>query len=95
MVDHISKPIDATNLFNILAKWSPKQTKDDASGDEQPTQISAKVKSSSPKERLPKTADGFNFAAAQKRLGLYEAFFLELLDDFNDKFAVYINSLPL
>jgi two-component system sensor histidine kinase/response regulator len=46
MVDHISKPIDATNLFNTLAKWSPKQTKDDASGDEQPTQTSAKIKSS-------------------------------------------------
>jgi two-component system, sensor histidine kinase and response regulator len=95
MVDHISKPIDATNLFNTLAKWSPKQPKDGASGDEQPTQTSAKAKPSSPKERLPKTADGFNFAAAKKRLGLDEAFFLKLLNDFNDKYADFDEQLAV
>lgn len=93
MVDHISKPIDATNLFNTLAKWSPKQPKDDASSDEQPTQTIVKSKPSSPAEHLPKTADGFNFADAKKRLGLDEAFFLKLLNDFNDKYADFDEQL--
>lgn len=93
MVDHISKPIDATNLFNTLAKWSPNQPADENSGTEQPTPTTAKSEPSSSKEQLPKTADGFNFAAAKKRLGLDETFFLKLLNDFNDKYADFSEQL--
>jgi len=93
MVDHISKPIDATNLFRTLAKWSPNQPEDKASNTEQSTQTDANPKPSSPEDRLPKTAEGFNFAAAKTRLGLDETFFLKLLNDFNDKYADFDEQL--
>lgn len=95
MVDHISKPIDATHLFKTLAKWSPKQPDEDdiTDGDSSNEKTSAGPKKLATGDRLPETADGFNFAEAKKRLGLDETFFLKLLNDFNDKYADFDTQL--
>ena len=54
MVDHISKPIDATNLFNTLAKWSPKQTKTTPRATNNRRRSAQKLNHLRPKNTFPK-----------------------------------------
>jgi signal transduction histidine kinase/CheY-like chemotaxis protein/HPt (histidine-containing phosphotransfer) domain-containing protein len=98
MNDHVSKPIDATHLFETLAKWAPgvKDAGDAAAPETATPPPAAPPTTPSAPDDAPATAaapantsgDGtFNFTDAKKRLGLDDAFFFKLLRDFNEKYA--------
>lgn len=94
MSDHVSKPIDATQLFETLSKWSSGKQAESAMKNPQipATSATAQPAVGGP-VTLPDQDDGMNFADAKKRLGLDDAFFLKLLRDFNVKYADFENQM--
>lgn len=95
MNDHVSKPIDASHLFRTLAKWAPQtgnkntdlpETEEPEAKENKPAPpaVADETKAVS---SLPDVEDGFfNFEDAKNRLGLDDAFFFRLLNDFNRKY---------
>jgi len=91
MVDHVSKPIGAKQLFETLARWAP--GKQDTPSRPAPVSTAAPTAISPDASGLPDQADGFNFADAKERLGLDDAFFLKLLRDFNAKYSDFADMM--
>ncbi|MGJ3258075.1 MAG: PAS-domain containing protein [Rhodospirillales bacterium] len=96
MNDHVSKPVDANNLFETLAKWRPAGGAGPDDGTAAPTEpengSEAPPLDTGPASG-PEAPPGFNFEEAKKRLGLDEAFFVKLLGDFNAKYADFAAEL--
>ena len=97
MNDHISKPVDANNLFETLAKW---RGGGESTAPKGPADIPVPAETADPEPEAIAEASsatdpgaGFNFAEAKKRLGLDEAFFVKLLRDFNTKYADFESQL--
>ena len=102
MNDHVSKPIDAPHLFRTLAKWATQSGKKDTVLPETKEPETKQSKSAPPAvadetkaaSSLPDVEDGFfNFEDAKNRLGLDDAFFFRLLNDFNRKYEDFGDQL--
>jgi CheY-like chemotaxis protein len=95
MNDHVTKPIDPTQLFAVLARWisnaacrvfKPDEP-DISKSSEEPT-MAADAASGPPEDSLlPDALEGFDLVAGLKRLGGNKAFYLKLLMGFVDRYS--------
>ena len=95
MNDHVTKPIDPTQLFSILARWISNTSCRDQKSDEPTISKSPEAESKAgdsgpaPPEDppFPGALEGFDLSAGLKRLGGNKTFYLKLLKGFVERYS--------